>query len=52
MKHVLSPANTDSNRDSEHAALTSDSESPGQVNIRNSKNDNNENDEDYDEHAE
>lgn len=37
VKHILSPANTDSNRDLERAALPTDTESQGQVNIRNSK---------------
>lgn len=37
MKHISSPASTDSNSDSESAAVPTDTQSQGQVNIRNSK---------------
>ena len=37
MEHILSPASTDNNSDSERAAVPTDTQSQGQVNIRNSK---------------
>lgn len=52
VKHFLSPARTDSNSDSECAAVPTDTQSQAQVNNKNWKNNNNEDDEDCSEHAE